>query len=154
MVFYSWRRSETYRGAGPLAPEDEIKGPDFSLRLARSKASFDYGVQAHDTTSRWLGLSLREKASEHITLGMYGGYAYVTQTTNPDTAGIELDGYHVGFSLHGVFFANQRALLFYSLNYTYQKVDHTSDTQKVVIDWYEPQAQLGAIVTLTQRWRL
>ncbi len=142
------------QAAGPLTPEDNSKGPDFSLRLARAKASFDYGAQAHDTTSRWLGVSLREKASEHITLGMYGGYAYVTQTTNPVTAGIELDGYHAGFSLHGVFIASQRASLFYALNYTYQKVDHQSDAQTVVIDWYEPQAQLGAIVTLKQKWRL
>ena len=140
--------------AGPLTPEDNSKGPDFSLRLARAKAPFDYGVQAVDTHNRWLGVSLREKASERITLGMYGGYAYVTQTNNPVTAGIELDGYHAGFSLHAVVAAGERATLFYALHYTYQKVDHKSDAQTVVIDWSEAQAQLGAIVTLNRKWRL
>lgn len=140
--------------AGPLVPEDNSQGPDFSLRLARAKAPFDYGVQAIDTASRWLGVSLREQASEHITLGMYGGYAYVTQTNNPVTAGIELDGYHAGFSLHAVLVTGQYATLFYALNYTYQKVDHKRDAQTVVLDWSEAQAQLGAIVTLNRKWRL
>jgi hypothetical protein len=140
--------------AGPLVPEDNSQGPDFSLRLARAKAPFDYGAQAIDTASRWLGVSLREQASEHITLGMYGGYAYVTQTNNPVTAGLELDGFHAGFSLHAVLVTGQYATLFYALNYTYQKVDHKRDAQTVVIDWSEAQAQLGAIVTLNRKWRL
>ena len=142
------------QAAGPLTPEDNSQGPDFSLRLARAKAPFDYGAQSFDTASRWLGVSLREPASEHITLGMYGGYAYVTQTNNPVTAGIELDGYHAGFSLHAVLVAGQYATLFYALNYTYQKVGHKRDAQTVVIDWSEAQAQLGAIVTLNRKWRL
>jgi hypothetical protein len=33
---------------------------------------------------------------------LFGGYAYVTQTGNPITAGIELDGFHTGFSMHGI----------------------------------------------------
>lgn len=140
--------------AGPLAPEDNSKAVDFSLRFARAKAPFDYGTRDYDTTSRWLGVSLREKTSEHLTLGMYGGYAYVTQTNNPVTAGIELNGYHAGFSLHGVILAGRRASLFYALDYTYQKVDHKSDTQTVVIDWSEPHAQLGAVIAITQRLRL
>ena len=140
--------------AGPLVSEDNSQDPDFSLRLARAKAPFDYGAQAIDTTSRWLGVSLREQASEHITLGMYGGYAYVTQTNNPVTAGLELDGYHAGFSLHGIVIGSQRASLFYALSYTYQKVDHKRDAQTVVIDWSEAQAQLGAIATLNRKWRL
>jgi hypothetical protein len=140
--------------AGPLNTEVTGQGLDFSLRLARAKAPFDYGAQTFDTSSRWLGVSVREKTSDRITLGMYGGYAYVTQTHNPLTAGIELDGYHAGFSLNAVVFSGQHATLFYTLNYTYQKVDHGSDIQTVVIDWSESQAQLGAIVTLNRKLRL
>jgi hypothetical protein len=33
---------------------------------------------------------------------LFGGYVYVTQTGNPITAGIELDGFHAGFSMHGI----------------------------------------------------
>ncbi len=142
------------QAAGPLIPADEDRSVDFSLRFTSAKAPFDYGAQDYDTTSRWIGLSFREKASERLTLGMYGGYAYVTQANNPVTAGIELDGFHAGFSLHGVLYAGRRASLYYAGYYTYQKVDHKGDTQTVVMDWAEPLAQLGAIVSITRHLRV
>ncbi|MBI3778477.1 MAG: hypothetical protein HY274_06150 [Gammaproteobacteria bacterium] len=142
------------QATGPLVPDEPNRGPDLSLRFARAKMPLDYGGRAYDTNSRWIGLSLREKASRYVTLGMYGGYAYVTQTGNPVTAGMELDGFHAGFTLHGVMFENRRATLFYALDYAYQKVDHKGDTQTVVIEWSQPQAQLGAIVSLAPNFRI
>ena len=142
------------QAAGPLIPASADKTVDLSLRFASAKAPFDYGAQHYDTTSRWIGLSFREQTSERLTLGMYGGYAYVTQTGNPVTAGIELDGFHAGFSLHGILYAGRRTTLFYAGYYTYQKVDHKGDTQTVVMDWAEPQAQLGAIFIVTPGLRL
>ncbi|MBI3545551.1 MAG: hypothetical protein HY081_03005 [Gammaproteobacteria bacterium] len=127
---------------------------DFSLRFTQNKAPFDYGAQSYDTVNRWIGISWREKISSSITLGMFGGSAYVTQNNNPVTAGIELDGYHAGFSAQGIFFTTARAALFYALDYTYQKVDNKTATQTVVIDWSEPHAQIGAIVKLAPRWRM
>ncbi|MHB8741517.1 MAG: hypothetical protein ACYC9L_00155 [Sulfuricaulis sp.] len=140
--------------ADPLTPEDSGELLDFSLRFASAEAPLDYGNQTYDTTSRWIGVSWREKTSEHVTLGIYGGYAYVTQTNNPTTAGIQLDGYHAGFSLHGDVLSSQRASLFYSVAYTYQKADHKSDTQTVVMELSEPQVQLGATIAFTKRFRL
>ena len=142
------------QAAGPLTQEKDNKVLVFSLRFTRSKAPFDYGTKSYDTTSRWLGVSWREKTSQYLTLGMYGGYAYVTQTNNPVAAGIELDGYHAGLSLHGILFTVPRVSLFYALDYTYQKVDNKNDAQTVVIDWSEPHAQIGAIFSFTSRWRV
>ena len=140
--------------AGPLVPQDNNSTLDFSLRLARSKVPLDYANRTNDSTSRWLGASLREKVGRRVTLGMYGGYAWLTQTSNPLTAGTELDGFHAGFSLHAVLLEGQHSSLYGALDYTYQKVDHKSDIQTVVIDWAQPQAQLGIMVMLAQQWRL
>jgi hypothetical protein len=141
------------QAAGPLPPLHDDKVLDFSLRMARVKSEFHYDTATADTTGKWLGLSVREKFSPHLTLGMFGGYAYVTQTRHPLTAGIELDGYHAGFSLHAVMIETPRVTLYGAMDYTYQKVDHKSDTQTVVIDWSEPHAQLGVIVPLAKRLR-
>src|SRR3990167_7754072 len=140
--------------AVPLTPDERVESLDFSLRFARAKLPLSYAYRSYDPSSRWIGLSLREKAGRRVTLGMYGGYAYVTQTGNPVTAGVELDGFHAGFSLHGVILESRRVSLFYALDYTYQKVDHKADAQTVVIDWSQSQAQLGAIAALTQNFRL
>ncbi|MBI3571121.1 MAG: hypothetical protein HY082_08460, partial [Gammaproteobacteria bacterium] len=48
--------------AGPLVPDEPGRGPDLSLRFAGAKMPLDYGGPAYDTTDRWIGLSLREKA--------------------------------------------------------------------------------------------
>lgn len=140
--------------AGPPTSDDNGNSVDFSVRLARAKTSLDYGSQDIDTTIRWLGLSLREKVSKHVTLGMYGGYAYVTQTDNPVTQGIELNGYHAGFTLLGFLYTSQRATLYYTLDYAYQKVDHKGATQTVVIDWFDSRAEIGGLVALTGQVRL
>lgn len=141
--------------SGPLVPADNGNSAlDFSLRFARTKIPLDYAGRTNDTTSRWFGFSLREKAGKRVTLGMYGGYAWLTQGNNPVTAGIELDGFHAGFSLHGVLLEGQRASLYGALDYGYQKADHKSDTQEVVINWTQSQAQLGGMLTLTRHWRL
>ncbi|MHB1141174.1 MAG: hypothetical protein ACYC1T_05365 [Sulfuricaulis sp.] len=141
--------------AGPLVPMDNSGSTlDFSLRFARTKMPLEYAGRTNDATSRWFGFSLREKAGKRVTLGMYGGYAWLTQTNNPVTAGIELNGFHAGFSLHGVLLEGRRASLYGALDYGYQKVDHKNDARTVVIDWSHPQAQLGGILTLARNWRL
>ncbi len=141
--------------AGPLTPLDNHASTlDFSLRFARHKVPLDYANRVQDSTSRWLGVSLREKAGERVTLGMYGGYAFLTQTNNPVTAGKELDGYHAGFTLHGLLLEGQRVSLYGSLEYIYQKMDHMNDLQTVVIDWVQSQAQIGVMVNLVRPWRL
>lgn len=143
------------KAAGPLVPADNSGSTlDFSLRFARAKMPLEYAGRTHDTTSRWFGFSLREQVSKRVTLGMYGGYAWLTQSSNPVTAGIELDGFHAGFSLHGVLLEGQRTSLYGTLDYGYQKVDHKDDSQTVVIDWAQPQAQLGVMLTLARHWRL
>jgi len=140
--------------AGPLVPEDDNDSTlDFSLRFARTKLPLDYAGRTQDSTNSWLGVSVREQVSPRVTLGMYGGYAWLSQTNNPVTAGIELDGYHAGFSLHAVLLSGQRASVFGALDYSYQKMDHEGETQEIVIDWTQAQAQLGATLTLSPRWR-
>lgn len=142
-------------GAGPMTPQDNHASTlDFSMRFARHKIPLEYANRVQDSTSRWLGVSLREKAGKRVTLGMYGGYAFLTQTNNPFTAGKELDGYHAGFTLHVQLLEGEHASLYGAMEYLYQKVDHKSDTQTVAIDWVQPQAQLGVIVKLTRPWRL
>jgi len=154
VLWVLWLFPALVQAAGPLPPPHDDKTLDFSLRMARAKSEFRYDTATADTTIKWLGLSVREKVSPRLELGMFGGYAYVTQYQHPLTAGMELDGYHAGFSLHAVLLATPQATLYGVLDYTYQKVEHKSDVQTVVIDWSEPHAQLGGIVPLAKRWRL
>lgn len=140
--------------AGPLVPADNSGSTlDFSLRFARAEIPLEYAGRNQDGTASWLGVSLRELVSPRVTLGMYGGYAWLSQTGNPVTAGVDLDGYHAGVSLHALLLPGKKASLFGALDYSYQKTEHEGDVQKVVIDWTQTQAQLGVMLTLTRYWR-
>lgn len=145
----------TVLAAGPITPPVEGgSNLDFSLRLASAKTPLTYAGRTQDTTSRWIGVGLREAAGKHIVLGMYGGYAYTTQTDNPLTAGLELDGYHAGLSIHGFLPLGRSAQLYGAFEYTYQRVKHEAETQNIVLDWVRPQAQLGVLAALSPRWRV
>lgn len=143
------------QAATPLMTDDPDRTLDFSLYFTSSKAPFDYSDgNTYDTTSHMIGAEFREKVGAHLMLGMHGGYTYVTQTGNPLTSGIELDGYHFGLSLYGGLFESQRASLYYAFDYTYQQVDYSNDSQSVTIEWGYPTAQLGASIMLGNRLRL
>ena len=141
-------------GAGPMTPPDsQASSLDFSMRFARQKIPLEYANRIQDSTSRWLGVNLREKAGRRVTLEFFGGYAFLTQTNNPLTAGVELDGYHAGFALHALLAEGRRASLYGSVEYIYQQVEHDSETQTVEIEWVQPQAEIGVIVNLAGPWR-
>jgi len=143
------------QAATPLMTDEPDRTMDFSLYFTRSKAPFDYSDgHTYDTTSRWIGLEFREKVAPSLMLGMHGGYTFVTQTANPLTSGMELNGYHFGLSLYGAFFESGRASLYYAFDYTYQQVENSNDSQSVTIEWSEPTAQLGASIMLSSQLRL
>ena len=143
------------QAATPLMVEERDRNLDFSLYFTRSKMPFDYtDGHTYDTTSRWIGVEFREEVAQQLMLGMHGGYTYVTQTGNPLTSGIELNGYHFGLSLYGTILESRRASLYYAFDYTYQQVENSNDNQSVTIGWSEPAAQIGASIMVGRRLRL
>jgi hypothetical protein len=139
--------------SGPLPPPEDDRSLGFDLRFARNENRLDYGGVNVDTVTQWIGVSWRERYGRRVHLGMFGGYAYTTQTNNPSTAGLELDGYHVGLSLLLSLWERKRATLFTAFDYTYERVDHDEENRHIDIDWHYPRAQLGAIFSLGQGWR-
>jgi opacity protein-like surface antigen len=143
------------RAASPVAPVEPQRALDFSLYFGRATAPFTYrDGRTYDTTSRSIGVAWRERIGPRLLLGAHGGYAHVSQTGNPATAGLELDGYHAGISLDGIFAESRRAVLYYVLDYTYQKADDKNDSGTVTLEWSEARALLGASVALGHRVRL
>jgi hypothetical protein len=135
------------QAAGPLPSSGDDKTFAVDLRFARNDNPLDYGDFVADTTTKWIGLSWRERYDQRVHLGMFGGYAYTTQTNNAATAGLELDGYHVGLSLHISLLETRRTNLYFSADYTYERVDNDDNTRDVVIDWHYPRARFGITFT-------
>ncbi len=123
-----------------LHPERPL---DFSLYLLQARTDLDYGAARVDTTVDRLGIAWRERYGQRLHLGLFGGYAFLTQHNNAATAGRELNGYHAGFSFDLDLLASERAALFLAAAWLYQKVDDDDGAQRVVISWNEPSVRIG-----------
>ena len=126
---------------------------DFSLQFAEHKIDIAYPGATVATSVKRVGIVWRERYGRRVQLGLLGGYAFLSQTDNPATAGIEPKGYYAGVSLYLDLYAAEPIDVFLSTAYLYQHVDHESAAQSVDLTWREPNIQLGAGVKLGNRVR-
>lgn len=121
---------------------------DFALRLSHHDTTLDIGPTRVDTSVDRASILWRERYGERLQLGLIGGYSLLSQTNNPPTAGLDLDGYHAGVLLDLDLIRTSRFDVFFNAAWLYQRVDHDDGSQRVVIVTREPSARLGAGLTL------
>lgn len=133
---------------------DEARPFEFTVTAGRERTVFESDTQSSPTTVKRVGISWHEQFGPRVEIGLFGGYTSVTQTGNPLTAGLKLDGYHAGISLRLALLQTERVRLFIGSDYAYQDVDHVGGEQSVTLEWYELRARLGAAAALTPRVHL
>jgi len=116
---------------------------DFSLYFETASIDIDYGDRRVDTSIDRIGVIWRERFSERLQLGLFGGYAFLTQGNNPPTAGRELDGWHAGVSLDLDLLTTARLNVFASAAWVYQEMEEENNGELVNISWNEPSARFG-----------
>lgn len=129
----------------------EARPLEFTVLVGRERTVLESKIQSSPTTVARAGISWREQFGPRVTIGLFGGYTSVTQTGNPLTAGLKLEGYHAGISLQLALLQTERVRLFIAGDYAYQDVDRASGEQSVELEWYERRARLGAAVALASR---
>ncbi|MFL6648038.1 MAG: hypothetical protein ACJ8KO_08750 [Sulfurifustaceae bacterium] len=139
--------------ATAASADDEIysfvEGPlDFALSFSHHELPLDYGPAHVDTSVDRASILWRERYGERLQLGLIGGYSLLSQTNNPATAGLDLDGYHAGVSLDLDLVRSSHFDMFFNAVWLYQKVDHADASQRVTIITREPDARVGAGVTV------
>lgn len=118
---------------------------DFSLRFSHHTLVLDYGGGTNvDTAVDRIGIVWREAFGKRLQLGLIGGYSFLTQTDNPPTAGLELDGYHAGFLADVDLLALGNTRVSVHGAWLYQKMDSDVGAQRTSIAWREPSLRLAA----------
>lgn len=126
-------------------PEPYADRPlDVNVRFSQHTLDLDYGDTVVDTSVDRVGLAWRERYGRRLQLGVYADYALLTQGNNPETAGRELTGYHVGLSLDLELLRAGPAALFLAATLGYQRVDDEQEERDIVITWTEPSVRVGA----------
>lgn len=113
---------------------------DFALYLSRVKTDLDYPSERVPTRIDRIGIQWRERYAP-LWLGVMGGYSYVTQTQHPATAGLEIDGYHVGLTFDIDLYQTAALRLTLGGGYLYERVEAQTRGDDVELAWRIPWAR-------------
>lgn len=135
----------------PAAAQSEAYRPlDFALVISENKTRLNHGSTDVNTKIQRIGVAWQELYGERLRLGLLGGYSFVTQTGNPASAGLELDGYHAGIAFNADLIQRQRFTIFFAGAYVYERTKDERSAQSVDLSWSVPSARLGALVRLNE----
>lgn len=125
-----------------LAADDNIEA---GLTVERSHLKTRSGTELR--TSR-LKIFLVEQLQPGLALSLHGGPVLLTPARNPDTAGMELSGFHVGVGAQAEWFRQQPFGLSAAFDYTYQQTDDKQADRQAKISLHTAQAELAALARL------
>jgi opacity protein-like surface antigen len=132
---------------GPLPPHDDRATEyGFSLQGGRADTVWRMDGSTVDSEIQTTGILIRQRFSDIVHLGMLGGYTTLTQTNNPNTAGLKPTGYYAGVLIDVDILTRQHVSVFGGVGYTYSRVEQSENSQSVELTWGEWRARLGGSV--------
>jgi hypothetical protein len=124
-------------GAAPLPAS-----LDFALHLSRLDTALNAGQQDITATVKQLGVVSFDIGNRPLQPGLAVGYAYVSDSGQAVTAGMELEGFYVAPAVRGVLINGQRLTATLTGTYLYQRVKDSNADQSVTLEWQQPQLDL------------
>lgn len=124
---------------------------DFALHLSRLETSLNDGQQAIDTTVKQLGIVSFDIGQQTLQPGLAVGYAYVSDSNQSATAGMELQGFYIAPALRGVLIDGQRFTATLTGTYLYQRVKDSNTDRAVTLEWQQPQVDLDVKCRITRQ---
>lgn len=143
------------QAAGPVRVDWGEAKLDFALRLARYKTNFDYGTLDTRSTLEEITASWRYRINKRLQVGFVAGYSSLSQSNNPPTAGLDLDGWHAGIGLHFNLLHSKYVDLVFSTDYTFNDVSgDAANGDSVDVEWAKSRALIGLNVRVGKRVQL
>jgi len=121
---------------------------DFAFHLSRLDITLNDTQQVVDTTVKRIGITSFDLRQQPLRPGVAVGYAYVSDSSQAVTAGMELVGYYFAPSLRGMLLNGERLRAALTATYLYQHVKDSIADRSVTMDWQQAQVDLDA------RWRV
>lgn len=125
-----------------LAFDDNVEA---GLTIERTHLELRSGAELRTTR---LNVFLIEQLHPSLALSLNGGPVLLTQHHNPDTAGMDLTGFHIGVAAHAEWFRQQPFGLAATVGYDYQYTDDRLDDRKARLELHAAQVELAALARL------
>jgi hypothetical protein len=124
---------------------------NFALHLSRLEYSLKDAQQSIDITVKQIGVTSFDIGEQPLQPGLLLGYAYTSDSNQPLTAGMELQGFYIGPALRGVLIDSRHFTAALTGTYLYQRVKDSNADQSVTMEWQQPQLDLDLLWRVTQR---
>ena len=130
------------------SPPDSLS---FALQLSRLNISLHEGQHSINTPAKHLGIVSFDTSGQTLQPGLAVGYAYISDSSQSYTAGMELQGYYLAPALRGVLIDGQRLSATLSGTYLYQRVKDNNSQQAVSLEWHQPQLDLEVTCRISRQ---
>lgn len=144
---------------GPLMAGSAAAAPlpasvDFGLHLSRLDTPLHDGQQVINTIVKQLGIASFDMRQQTLRPGLAVGYAYLSDSNQAVTAGMELEGFYIAPALRGVLIDGRRGSVTLTATYLYQRVKDSNATQDVTLEWQQPQLDLDVKYQIARQMNL
>jgi hypothetical protein len=123
---------------------------DFSLSFSHSDLDLKKNSTTYSVDQRRISAILYDITNPSFTAGLILGSSYLSLNTDPVTAGLSLNGYHIGLAMNAHTRGNpQLGLHGY---YLFQETEGSNNLRRVTMNWNEWLAETLFSIAVTPRW--
>ena len=123
---------------------------DFSLSLMNYNQDFKVDTSEYPIHQSRISISLFDKTYPDIQLGLLIGNSYLSINDDMATAGLNLNGYHIGFAIRKSFGNNPHLGLY--AHYLYQEGRDKNYLHSATLTWHEWLTEASIQLNLGSRW--
>ena len=125
-------------------PATALAGVEVGVDVAYARLTLDYqALPSYETRITSVGMWYREPVSEHLSMGLLGGFVSTTQSDNPETGDLSPTGAYLGLNaLYRIPFGERFALLG-GAEYRYLNANHDRATESQELRWHQFEGRAG-----------
>jgi|GEM_PF-3483885 len=124
---------------------------DFGLHLSRLTTELSDNQRAIHTVVRRAGIASFDMTTRSLQPGIALGYASISDTSQPLSAGLEPQGFYIAPALRSAVINTRPFTVTLTGSYLYQHTRDSNATQSVTMEWHQPQLDLDALWRLSER---
>ena len=125
---------------------------DFSLSFSRKDLDLKSSSTTYSVRLRRINAKLSNEISQNINIGLILGSNFISQENDVATAGLSLNGNHIGFALNGIFGNDLR--LGINASDIYQEANGGNTLRTASIAWHEWMTEATLRFKLGTHWAI
>ncbi|MCK4587054.1 MAG: hypothetical protein KAU29_06915 [Gammaproteobacteria bacterium] len=125
---------------------------DFSLSFSRSDLDLTSNKISYPIRQSRISANVFNRVSTNLNIGLIIGSNYLSLSNDTATAGLSLNGNHIGFAINGIFGEDIQLAL--RARYIYQEATGENTLRIASLTWHEWLAEVTLRFSMGSQWAL